>query len=410
MTISRFRKACIVGVCITAVSAGAVFANQQYFEILPISSVAVKAEDGVRILIDGQLIKTDAVPFIEAGRTLVPIRGIMEKIGATVEWNAETETVSVEAGHITLELVIGQKVAKLTRIVDGKAQLQEVTLDVAAKLVEGRSFIPLRFIAEALGAEVGWDEANKVVTIDTAEDEIIFEIERPISYEVVNTIKLENKELEKWYNEKHKQQGIHSYTDGKWHYVLVAGGEQNTGGYSMEINSMTLVSKAIAYVDATLITPGKEAIVTQAFTYPNLLIRFEGEADIEIQGDINEISQDDVIVGEIGPSPIELGKAIDIEAVVEMKLYSLMQKELKTFSKSEIKDIITKINSSPTYDGPVLMMLAGNSITIKLAGKDTIQLSSYGNEEHVLVGGQIDGESFGYCVVNSEIGRLLLEK
>ncbi len=418
MNISKFKKVCIVGVCLSAISTGAVFANQQAFEILPIRHMEVENmaptlpvdKDSVRILLNGQWVETEVAPFVKDGRTLVPIRGIMEKIGAEVKWDDDKGTVYVSAGDIAIELIIGQDIAKITRTVDGVAQLQEVKLDVSAKLVEGISFVPLRFIAEALGAEVGWNEADRVVDITTGDEEIIFEIERPINYDVVDTIKFDNKELQAWFDKNYKKEGFHSFTDGQWHYVLVAGGEQSTGGYSMEINSMTLVSKAIAYIDAKLITPGKEDIVTQALTYPNVLIKFEGEADIEIQGDINKISQDDIIAGEIGPSPTELGKAIDIAAVVEMKMYSLMQKELKTFSKDEIKDIITKINTSPTYDGPVLMMLAGNSITIKLKGDDVIQLSSYGNEEHVLVGGQIDGKSFGYCVVNSEVGRLLLEQ
>jgi|GEM_PF-946851 len=511
MTISKFKRACIMGMCITAMSSGAVFASTPKYEILPIRNIEIGAENtalsqkhreidtylfkenskeieargfkviytgpredyieigilpfnqenadflyelfgkdmvkvvggeeayilpifiekdpgvipiqynpniknmpisnaGVRLLINSQWIEADVAPFIENSRTMVPVRGVMEQIGAVVEWDADNMAVNVASDGINIRLTIGNDIAKITKNVAGVTIEEEVKLDVAATIVEGRTFVPARFVAETLGARVDWDATNNVVSICTEENNLIIGIERPVNYEIIQAETIENQQLIKWYEENHKNEGIYQFTEGKLHYVLVAGGERSTGGYEMKINSITQVSEKITYIDAQLITPAKDDFVTQAITYPHTLVRFEKPDNSEVMVDVSEVTPGEIIVGEIGPSLEEMGKSIKLDAVKEMKMFSLMQQELKIFSNTEIKDIIEKLNTSPTYNGPILMMLAGNSVTIKLEGNNSIQLTSYGNEEHVIVSGEIDGEHFGYCVVNSEVGRLLLDK
>ena len=489
MTISKFKKTCIMGMCITAISSGAVFASTPKYEVLPIRNIEIGAENkalsekhreidiyvfkenskeieargfmvthtgpiedyiqigilpysqenadflyelfgkdmvkvvegkqaytvpsennGIRLLINNQWIEADVAPFIENSRTLVPVRSIMENIGAVVEWDAENQVVSVVSDNISIQLTIGEDVAKVTKTIEGVTLEEAVKLDAAAKIVEGRTFVPARFVAETLGAKVDWDATNNVVSICIEENNLIIGIERPINYEIIQTETLENQELAKWYEENHKSEGIFKFTDGKWQYVLVAGGEKSTGGYEMKIDSITQVSANISYIGASLITPAKDDFVTQALTYPHVLVRFEKAGNSEVMVDVSEITHSEIIVGEIGPSLEEMGNAIKVDSIKEMKMYSLMQQELKVFSEAEIKDIIEKLNTSPTYNGPILMMLAGNSVSIKLEGNNSIQLTSYGNEDHVIVSGEINGEFFGYCVVNSDIGRLLLDK
>ena len=101
----------------------------------------------------------DAPPFIENGRTLVPIRFIAESFGAKVDWIGETKTViiNLESKKISIVLQIGSKIA----IVNG----ERITLDVAPKIVNGRTFVPLRFVAETFGAEVLWNGSERKITI-----------------------------------------------------------------------------------------------------------------------------------------------------------------------------------------------------------------------------------------------------
>lgn len=95
----------------------------------------------------------DVPPFIQSGRTLVPFRFIGEALGAKIDFTQDpktklTKTVSYELGSIRIILTINEKIAD----VNGR----KVELDVAPIIVKGRTFVPVRFVSENLGASVEW--------------------------------------------------------------------------------------------------------------------------------------------------------------------------------------------------------------------------------------------------------------
>ncbi|NPV88089.1 hypothetical protein HPY42_00995 [Coprothermobacteraceae bacterium] len=102
-------------------------------------------------------IKLDAAPYIKNSRTMVPLRAIAESLGADVQWDGATKTVTIKLGDTQIRLVVGQN----TAYVDGQA----VTLDVAPEIKNSRTFVPVRFITEAFGCTVNWDAATKTVKI-----------------------------------------------------------------------------------------------------------------------------------------------------------------------------------------------------------------------------------------------------
>jgi len=104
----------------------------------------------------------EAAPFIKDGRTMVPLRFIAEAFGADVEWIPETKGINISLELTSAVHTIGLQVGNPTAIVDGEV----VTLDVAPVIVNGRTFVPLRFIAESFGATVNWNDLYQVVTID----------------------------------------------------------------------------------------------------------------------------------------------------------------------------------------------------------------------------------------------------
>ncbi|HEY3364935.1 MAG TPA: alpha/beta fold hydrolase [Symbiobacteriaceae bacterium] len=110
----------------------------------------------IRMFVEGREIAADAAPLIVDGRTLVPVRAVAEALGATVQWNAATKTVTVVGGH-AVSLTIGKALA----IVDNKP----VTLDVAAQIIDGRTFVPVRFLGEAFGFAVAWDAGAQAVKL-----------------------------------------------------------------------------------------------------------------------------------------------------------------------------------------------------------------------------------------------------
>ncbi len=101
-------------------------------------------------------------PIVQNGRTLVPVRFISEKFGATVGWEDATQTVTVQAKTTTIKLQIGSDQMDI----NGKA----ITLDVPAQTIGGRTLIPLRALVEALGKEVFWDDRGLILITDTPVD------------------------------------------------------------------------------------------------------------------------------------------------------------------------------------------------------------------------------------------------
>jgi|GEM_PF-2845225 len=126
--------------------------------VLHILAVPVQAESApIDLILDGQKLAMDVPPVIVGGRTLVPLRAIMEALGARVEWDQETRTATVlHEGHV-VALPDGSRNA----LVDGA----EVTLDVPAQTYSGRMLVPVRFLVEATGGEVDWIPSDNAVVI-----------------------------------------------------------------------------------------------------------------------------------------------------------------------------------------------------------------------------------------------------
>jgi hypothetical protein len=94
----------------------------------------------------------DAAPFIDTAtnRTMVPIRAIAEGLGAQVNWNETTSTVYITRGGEAASITIGTP----------------LPADMGTAIIQdGRTFVPLRYVSEVLGADVRWDEINRAVYI-----------------------------------------------------------------------------------------------------------------------------------------------------------------------------------------------------------------------------------------------------
>lgn len=102
-------------------------------------------------------VELDIPPLIISGRTLVPIRFIAEAFGAKVEWTNDTQSITIELDQTTIVLQIGNQ----TAFINGKAHL----LDAAPMIVNSRTVVPIRFIAEALGATVEWVKETESILI-----------------------------------------------------------------------------------------------------------------------------------------------------------------------------------------------------------------------------------------------------
>ena len=126
-----------------------------------LSTTAFSFEIPIRVVVNGQKINfPDANPFIdENGRTQVPVRFVGEALGADVGWDGNTRTVTVEQGRNKISLVVGKSEYTINS--------RTVKMDTTVVIVDDRTFVPVRFVSEALGADVDWDAEIKTVYITT---------------------------------------------------------------------------------------------------------------------------------------------------------------------------------------------------------------------------------------------------
>ena len=114
----------------------------------------------IKVNVDGNPVAfTGTGPTKVGGRVLVPLRGVMEKLGATVEWTPSLQRIDANKGSTKVVLIIGQRNAE----VNGNT----VSLDVPAMIIGGSTMVPLRFVGEAIGAEVKWLADTNTVEIST---------------------------------------------------------------------------------------------------------------------------------------------------------------------------------------------------------------------------------------------------
>ena len=105
----------------------------------------------------------DVPPYIDkvSGRTMVPIRAISGAIGAKIEFSQDVRTISITLGPISVELRIGNPKA----LVNGKEVAIDPNDKVTPVIVKGRTFVPLRFVAETFDFKVDWDAKTQGITL-----------------------------------------------------------------------------------------------------------------------------------------------------------------------------------------------------------------------------------------------------
>ena len=113
--------------------------------------------DSNTINIGSRSVTIDTAPVIIDGRTLIPVRGVSEAMGGNVNYNNDTKTVTITLGSNKVEMTIDSKTAYF----NNKAQI----LDVAPVVLNGRTMLPARFIAESFGFDVNWDNDTKTISI-----------------------------------------------------------------------------------------------------------------------------------------------------------------------------------------------------------------------------------------------------
>lgn len=143
-----------VGIAMTIVTGSAV--NN-------IAVFGAESSDAVNVTVGGNPISFDVPPQIIDGTTMLPVRLALEPLGAEFTWNERYQTVTIRANGKNIVLTIGAEIA----VVDGEVS----PLLKPAMIIDGRTLIPIRFVAEKLGYIVDWDNETRTVIISSDNDE-----------------------------------------------------------------------------------------------------------------------------------------------------------------------------------------------------------------------------------------------
>jgi hypothetical protein len=131
-------------------------------------NVFVLAADDISIFVDGSELYTDVPPSIINDRTMVPVRAVAEAVGCKVDWFGEDQRVVVytpAGGDPLIVMHVDEPIATVNSINGNTGEIggRRVTLDSPPVIINSRTLVPLRFIAETIGFEVKWDGNTQTV-------------------------------------------------------------------------------------------------------------------------------------------------------------------------------------------------------------------------------------------------------
>ncbi len=133
-----------------------IFLGMVLFSLSIVGAPAAQNQD-ITVIIDEQQQSFSPSPIINNDRTLVPMRPFFEALGAQVDWDNQSKTVVGTRDAVVVKLTINQTAAFVNE--------KQVNLVTPGQIIDGSTYIPLRFVGEALGDEVAWDGTNKTITI-----------------------------------------------------------------------------------------------------------------------------------------------------------------------------------------------------------------------------------------------------
>lgn len=131
--------------------------------------------EGITVTLDGRALQFDVPPQLIDDRTLVPMRSIFEAMGATVDWDEDTQTITASGDLKVIQMTIGKKemtisegVGLIASIPDASTKTATIELDVPPQLIDDRTLVPVRAVAESFDAKVDWNGDTQTVIIESA--------------------------------------------------------------------------------------------------------------------------------------------------------------------------------------------------------------------------------------------------
>lgn len=300
--------------------------------------VPVFASSNISVQLNGKMVDfTDAngnkvESQIVNDRTMVPMRKIFEVLGAEVEWDGATRSITANTDELEIGLQIDNEIATVK---EKDGNIKNIELDSAPVIINNRTLVPVRFIAESLEKKVGWDASNRaVIIIDANKFEEMFKKEASNFYDYLTT-----------------------------DFEVIE-------TYEMEIEL--------------------EAEIEQTYLGETQLLGANGDMELNVGEDALEVIMDfkltgsDELIEELGSENIELEVIFDFEKCVMYIKTPLIEgyetKWIKYEFEDEEKEMLNLIlEATKTQDGDVIETLV-DSIVLE----ESLTLTSYKEIEMVM--------------------------
>lgn len=206
--------------------------------ILAMFSMPVSAEDNITIYVNEQMLQCDVAPYIENGRTMVPMRKIFEALDAKVDWEGTSQTITATKDDVVIILQINNTTMKNNGV--------DEVLDVAPVIVNSSTFVPIRAVSQSLKANVEWLEHNQSVYINSPE---LFKQANEIVAKTITMYALDGRTIDVLESEIEAYKNVGWYIepvtqmyalDGRTIYVLDSEVEahKNVGWYLTPVTTM----------------------------------------------------------------------------------------------------------------------------------------------------------------------------
>lgn len=121
----------------------------------------IPKEDIVTVYLNDEILNFDIVPYTKKGHTMVQLRPIYEMFGLTLLWNHQTKTITGIKDDTNISLRLGDHIILVNQ--------KKIFSEIEPYTLDGHTMVPIRVIAESLGASVSWDSINRIVNINLKE-------------------------------------------------------------------------------------------------------------------------------------------------------------------------------------------------------------------------------------------------
>ena len=348
---TRFtRRALATATALTLLSTGAsAFAAEAApetgTEIAPVTEAA-PAAGTIAVQLNGQdLAFTDAAPQAKDGRTFLPFRAVFEAMGAEVSYDAAANQVSATRGGTTVAMTLGSTEATVT----AGGVTTPLTMDVAPYAADNRTYVPVRFAAQAFGCAVGWDQDDStVILVDTAR--LLEEAKAGYTYTYLDKYLAYNEQFTtgNWamdanFNASVGLLGMGPATVTGTMNGLTAGATQMEAAMNMKLDLQALLEGIAAMTDTASEIDAESAALLDS-------LKNEG-IDLELRGDL-------------GGGTVYLTMSGDALAAAGMTAGTWYSMDLSALYDSLGMDYTALVDASKTLDAQALLQSAMSGVTL----------------------------------------------